>query len=89
MAVAAQQAACVLWCVSSRPETALPVQPPLLSTSPAPLPTRLQRVLLYDLEEDEAEEAEEEEGEEAEEEQAAAAGEEGMESDYETPAGSM
>ncbi|PRW05834.1 anaphase-promoting complex subunit 4 [Chlorella sorokiniana] len=42
-----------------------------------------QRVVLYDLEEDEAEEEEEEaEG-------AAAAGEDGMESDYETPAGSM
>ena len=43
-----------------------------------------QRVLLYDLEEDEAEDEEEEE-----EEGGAAAGEDGMESDYETPAGSM
>lgn len=46
----------------------------------------LQRVVLYDLEEDEAEEEEEEEEEEAE---AVAAGDDGMESDYETPAGSI
>lgn len=43
-------------------------------------------MVLYDLEEDEAEEEDEEEEEGV---GAAAAGEDGMESDYETPAGSM
>ena len=52
--------------------------------APSHSPAQLQRVVLYDLEEDE-----EEEKEEAEEGVAAAGGADGMESDSETPAGSM